>query len=772
MTSSLDRSVLVHSAEQSLARLMDRLTEQVFRGERLSREAILAAHPEHAQDLERLWPALAAMLDLAAAGNTPPEILSGSSVGRGTLGDYRILREVGRGGMGVVYEAEQISLGRRVALKILPFAAVLDERQLARFKNEAMAAALLEHPHIVPVYAVGCERGIHFYAMRFIEGQTLAEAFAVRRGEHRSSPSPDGERGRPSAGDPEVGSVRTNSLAVGSRPAEVTSLADLAAGMANSPVRHAQRSQQPAAETRRAADLSTQLVPASPAWWRRLADLGIQAGEALEHAHQHGIVHRDVKPGNLLLDARGQLWVTDFGLAQVSGSAELTMTGDMLGTLRYMSPEQARGERILDQRTDVYSLGATLYELMVGGPAFPATDRQQLLREISEDEPPSPRKLNHAVPGVLETIVLKALEKDREDRYKSAAALAHDLRQFLEDRPILGKRATRMNRLARLVRRNAALAMACGVALLFLTAVTLLALFAVAKAYRLEVTLREEAQRNQEFVDAAWATAAQRVFSPALKEEYEHNEILRSFGRRVIERDVAFLAAVKQAAIDVPSISRNLTETYLLLANTATELAMPAHAEELRHEGRPRLAPFRRDDRLAIRSTTPDLSTLFASVRPAINGKALDLLLRCDPLTIVHSARRLADTLKLDATARPQAAVAMMLRYAELLGEQERFTEAHQAVFEIRGFIVRDVSHFTKSTAMELLAASYLRAAQIYHASGDHEGFVSSSRMACDLWTRAGEVDFEQRDLPSVRGAFASSYRSRGIIAGPIGDSR
>jgi serine/threonine-protein kinase len=354
--------------------------------------------------------------------------------------------------MGVVYEAEQISLSRRVALKILPFAAVLDERQLARFKNEALAAALLEHPHIVPVYAVGCERGIHFYAMRFIEGQTLAEAF--RRGDAVGSAVRTDVAGTlrvPNAGTAPTGesasprqtpSYPLPQSALGECGLRAAAPADGRAEDVGDSARtdgSAQRTLQ--AETRRLADLSTQLTPASPAWWRRLADLGIQAAEALEHAHQHGIVHRDVKPGNLLLDAQGQLWVTDFGLAQVSGSAELTMTGDMLGTLRYMSPEQARGERILDQRTDVYSLGVTLYEMMVGRPAFPASDRQQLLGQIIEDEPTPPRKLDKRVPADLETIVLKAMAKEPEERYPTAAALAEDLRRFVDQRPIVARPA-------------------------------------------------------------------------------------------------------------------------------------------------------------------------------------------------------------------------------------------------------------------------------------------------------------------------------------------
>src|SRR5205085_5778169 len=166
---------------------------------------------------------------------------------------------------------------------------------------------------------------------------------------------------------------------------------------------------------------------------RRLAEWGVQAAEALDHAHQAGIVHRDVKPANLMLDERGNLWVTDFGLAHVQHSeASLTRTGDLVGTLRYMSPEQALAKRVvIDHRTDVYSLGVTLYELLTLHPALDGRDRQELLRQIAFEEPPPPRRHNPAVPRELETVVLKAMAKEPADRYASAQELADDLRRFL-----------------------------------------------------------------------------------------------------------------------------------------------------------------------------------------------------------------------------------------------------------------------------------------------------------------------------------------------------
>jgi tetratricopeptide (TPR) repeat protein len=184
------------------------------------------------------------------------------------------------------------------------------------------------------------------------------------------------------------------------------------------------------------------------------------------------VVHRDVKPANLLLDGRGHLWVTDFGLAHCQSQAGLTLSGDLVGTLRYMSPEQALARPLaLDHRTDIYSLGATLYELLTLEPVFPGTDRQELLRQIAFDEPVPPRRRNRAVPAELAVIVLKALEKNPADRYATAQELADDLRRFLEDRPIRARRPTLLQKLRKWARRNRAVAWSAGAALLATLAV-------------------------------------------------------------------------------------------------------------------------------------------------------------------------------------------------------------------------------------------------------------------------------------------------------------
>jgi serine/threonine protein kinase/Flp pilus assembly protein TadD len=388
---------------------LENLLEE-FAGRLQAGEALdAAAHPEHEDQLRRVLPTMLVLADLgrsASAAGAAPAAAGDPEAGAGVLGDFRIVREVGRGRMGIVYEAEQVSLARQVALKVLPFAGTLDPRQLQRFQNEARAAAGLHHTNIVPVYFVGCERGVHFYAMQFIDGQTLAELIRQLQ--------------QPAATRPAAAAERTTAYPP--------------PGAAGSP----------GAATEPVAGQGT-LASGGPGrgweYFQRVAGLGVQAAEALDHAHQAGVVHRDVKPANLLLDGRGNVWVTDFGLAHVQTGASLTVSGDLVGTLRYMSPEQALAKRVvIDHRTDVYSLGATLYELLTLRPAFGGTDRQELLRQIAFEEPLAPRRINKAIPAELETIVLKAVEKNPADRYATAQELADDLRRFLEDRPIRARR--------------------------------------------------------------------------------------------------------------------------------------------------------------------------------------------------------------------------------------------------------------------------------------------------------------------------------------------
>jgi tRNA A-37 threonylcarbamoyl transferase component Bud32 len=307
--------------------------------------ALAARYPQLGGQVRELVGALLALRQLgpeglvAASGGRP---LPPEAAVLGCLGDFQILREVGRGGMGVVYEAQQLSLGRRVALKVLPFAAALDARQLQRFKNEAQAAAQLHHTHIVPVYFVGCERGVHFYAMQYIDGHTLAALIAeLRRHAGRDKGAGNGGTGAAGASRPEP----TAGVAAPADPGASTTAAPLPPF-----VRPASPWPLPApapavgASTLPGSALATIGPTQDAAFFRGVARLGVQAAEALEHAHQQGVIHRDIKPANLLLEQTPlahsdphegpRLWVTDFGLAQVLTDTRLTLTGDLVGTLR------------------------------------------------------------------------------------------------------------------------------------------------------------------------------------------------------------------------------------------------------------------------------------------------------------------------------------------------------------------------------------------------------------------------------------------------------
>jgi serine/threonine protein kinase len=466
--------------DRRIAQVLEEYLSGIESGRVPDRQALLAAHPDIAGDLAKCLDGLAFIekasphLQTSVYASTPlPE-----PAGEGTLGDYRLIREIGRGGMGIVYEAEQISLCRRVALKVLPFASTLDPKQLQRFKNEAYAAAQLHHTNIVPVFATGCERSVHFYAMQYIEGQTLAELIRAAR---------DKERGTRGEGLSTEDCVRQS--AVMAAPVNVDTPGP------------------------QAAAVPTERTSWDPAFFRTIAHIGIQVAEALEHAHQGGIIHRDIKPGNLLIEdaslasqsASLRIWITDFGLAHCQNQIGPTMTGDLIGTLRYMSPEQALGKRIvLDQRTDIYSLGATLYELLTLQPPFDGQDRQELLRQIAFEEPRQPRRVNKNIPPELDTIVLKALEKNPTDRFNTVQELADDLRRFLDDQPIHARRATLWQKLRKWCRRHKPLVWTIlAFSALLLGAVAALASWAAYTSQRqLEQIQKAEAEAKKSEVEA------------------------------------------------------------------------------------------------------------------------------------------------------------------------------------------------------------------------------------------------------------------------------
>ena len=403
--------------------------EQLRQGQRPSIEEYAAQHPELAGEIRDLFPTIAVTERLKAQQARSSGGLATLGAARlERLGDFRLIREIGRGGMGVVFEAEQESLGRRVAVKVLPRQVLLDEKHLKRFEREARIAANLHHTNIVEVFGVGEQDGFHYYVMQYIRGAGL-DAIISRLAKWVCNPASDQPRPTPTADSDEA-------------------MADGAArGLLGS-------------------EFDSHL---GSHYWQSVARIGLQAADALNYAHSLKTLHRDIKPANLLLDTQGTVWLADFGLAKAAQSEDVSLSKDLVGTLRYMAPEQFCGKS--DHRSDIYSLGLTLYELLALRPAYAETDHSRLMQRIAEGPPPAPGSTSGEIPRDLETIILKAISHDVNQRYQSAVAMADDLRCFLEDRPISARRVGAAERLARWCRRNQVLASLTGATLFLLVLV-------------------------------------------------------------------------------------------------------------------------------------------------------------------------------------------------------------------------------------------------------------------------------------------------------------
>jgi serine/threonine protein kinase len=547
----------VDSQEALVAELVDDFLARAGRGDDPDIEQYAKRYPQVANVLRGLLPAMKAMSDSAppdvsTEGNTTsPEVA-------GSLGDYRILREIGRGGMGVVYEAEQISLRRRVALKVLPFAVALDPRRLERFKNEALAAAKLHHSNIVPVYAVGCERGVYYFAMQMIEGASLAEAIDQRR----QLSEPDSAEVTPSWQSPsECSDVLNEILFARNETAQPAKPAET--------------------QARTQAALSTVGTTNGTAFYQTVARLGIQAAEALDHAHGMDVVHRDIKPANLLVDLRGNLWVTDFGLARLQGDGELTMTGDVVGTFRYMSPEQALGNNsAVDHRSDIYSLGATLYQLLTLRPVFDGDNREELLAHITSKDPISPRRIDKSIPTDLETIVLKAIAAERQDRYATASEMADDLRCFLDSRPIRARRPTLAERAAKWSRRHKAMvASALVVLLLAVVALTISNVLIAQERARTHDAYKEVEEKQAVTATALAEEARQRAL--AEKNFQQAREMLDFFVQASVE-DLAGLDEARAVRSKLLEASLNYYDDFIQQSRDNPPLQAELAASHLR----------------------------------------------------------------------------------------------------------------------------------------------------------------------------------------------
>jgi WD40 repeat protein len=494
--------------------LAEEFLERKRHGEKPTLREYLDRHPELADEIRELFPALLMMEDLGESSGAA----TGSQDGDGTaavvtrlerLGDYRILREIGRGGMGVVYEAEQESLGRRVALKVLSAGALADPQQVRRFEREAKAAARLHHTNIVPVFGAGHQDGHHYFVMQFIAGLgldvVLEDLRRLRRPKSDAGPAPEP---MPAAW-PAIGltaaevarSLIAGRFAADGPPADGTATEPFDAKAVAASSAATSNGAPENVPSSAVLPSSSQLSSSDPdhQYYRSVARIGIQVAEALEYANHQGVLHRDIKPSNLLLDNRGNVWVADFGLAKTAEADDLTHTGDILGTIRYMAPERFQGQ--CDARSDVYSLGLTLYELVALRPAYMAADRHALMERVLHEEPARLKRLVPTVPRDLETIIAKATGRDPAGRYATAGAVAEDLQRFVEDRPIRARRAGLVERVWRWSRRNRGLAAMTGALAALLIAVAVGASLA-ALWFR---DMARTAELNRYFSDVALA---------------------------------------------------------------------------------------------------------------------------------------------------------------------------------------------------------------------------------------------------------------------------
>ncbi|MCA9130662.1 MAG: protein kinase [Planctomycetales bacterium] len=465
-----------------LTEILDNYLQQLEDGLRPSRTQILDGHPALADVLELYLDKLDQLYRVSEVAPSRTDL-------RGKiLGDFQLECEIGRGGMGIVFAAQNVRLNRKVAVKLLPMAALLDDKHVERFKNEARAAAVLEHPNIVPVYAIGEEGGIHFFAMRLIDGSSLDRRVA----EHQ---------------------------AAGTKPPTVAALRQFAA----------------------------------------IAD-------ALHNAHEYGIVHRDIKPSNLLLDRNGKLWVADFGLARCQADRAITRTGEMIGTMRYMSPEQASGRtELVDHTTDIYSLGATLYEFLTLRPAIEGQEGPSLLTRIMSQPPVRLRKLRSDCPLDLQTVVEKAMAINKGDRYSTAAEFANDLRNVAEGNPITARPVSVAVRLARWT-----VAHSVG----FATATILLLIAAIGLVTSNLLILHERDRANSFVTDSRAAVEELSMVADDLAAIPGAEQIRRT----VLQTTLKYYERYTEQSLENSSLRADTANAYTKIGAILEELGKPAEA--------------------------------------------------------------------------------------------------------------------------------------------------------------------------------------------------
>jgi serine/threonine protein kinase len=631
------------------------------------------------------------------------------------LGDFEIVRELGRGGMGVVYEARQVSLNRKVALKVLSGGLGLTGKAVQRFRREAEAAARLHHTNIVPVYATGEEDGSHFYAMELINGPSLDHVIKQLR--------------RQTAGP---------SQATQATPSDSPSPAVVATGP------YVEATSSGSATGLTSSSLS------SGGYFDKVASAIAEVADALHYAHEQGVIHRDIKPSNLLLSPDGRLSVNDFGLARMLEQPGMTLTGEFVGTPAYMSPEQVTAGRIpLDHRTDIYSLGATLYELLTLQPPFTGKQRDQILAQIVQKEPKAPRKLNKKVPVDLETICLKALEKDPDRRYQTAGAMAEDLRRYINRFAISARRVGPVQRLVKWARRRPAVAACLACALMAVCIAAWFGYQAHAERQQHEAQLRAEKQRNA--VERALLAALSGDFKTA-EEAIRQAELLGASPGwiRMLNGQLALHRE------DIPAAVQDLEQAVRLMPDSVAAQAMLATAYT--HAGQHDLFNEHLTEMERLDPVTPE-DLLFKGEAEAINNP-----LRA--IRTLDAAVSLRDSV-LARAIRGQARGKLAAEYGDL-AEAEGAVEDAAVARSLQG----DNSYILATSVY-----AHVRAARVYERLGeaakrkDHLALAGRHVSALEpfrdrfytLWVRGEyyhEVGAEEAALEEWRRGAEAGYSS------------
>jgi serine/threonine protein kinase/tetratricopeptide (TPR) repeat protein len=695
---------------ERLAKILDEYLLGLERGEPVEPEELLARHPDVADRLRGYLSGLA-LFHKAAVPPWPSAIAGGPELGA-VLGDFRLLREIGRGGMGVVYEAMQLSLSRRVAVKLLPFTGPINDKQIARFQHEAQAAAQIDHRHIVPVYAIGQERGIHYFAMQLIGGQSLAELVSEMRD-------------------------------------------DSSAGKANGT---------PAAET-----LDHVMA---------VARMGVQAAEALDAAHEIGVVHRDIKPSNLLLDDKGKVWITDFGVARCKTEASLTETGFVVGSMPYMSPEQALGQpALVDHRTDIYSLGITLYELATLRHPCEGAAHAETAIEYSRNQWRGPRCWNSSIPPDFESIILKAMSESRDDRYATALDMAEDLQRFLDGKPILAKPPTLSSRLEKWARRHRRTVMA---------AAATLALGIVGVVVSLGWIAYERSERYAAFAKAHEnSVRADQNFQRAEAKFKQAQELLDLFGARVnqllatnvpgsegvrrklLAEMLPYYREFAREAANDPSLQVDLALTYSKIGHLSEQIGSQGDAEQAYQDAK---AIFER-----LVAAEPDNSEHQQNLALCCNNLGHVLQQRGELASAQREMRRaLVMQTKLARGADTSAAIndELATTYSNLgllysqIGNRVQAAELYQAAIRLQEGLRQADAADEKN--LESLAASYNNLSSLYLPTQP----VQARRLVERALSIQLELVKQQPTRREYQSDAALSYNNLGAIHARSGDWR